>query len=184
MRLAVTGTHGTGKTTLVEDFAAACRRYEAVPEPYALLSEQGMAFSERPTTADLEAQLAESCSVILDLAAQKDVIFDRCPMDFLAYLDVVSTAEGFEWAPHPRLLARIERALHALDTVIFVPLREPDEISAKIEYPKLRRRVDARLRTMLAEDDLGVLDGGPRVVEVHGDREQRLARLRAEIEGA
>jgi cytidylate kinase len=33
MRLAISGTHGSGKTTLAEDFLAAHSGYRHVPEP-------------------------------------------------------------------------------------------------------------------------------------------------------
>ena len=39
MRIAVSGTHCSGKSTLLQDFAAAHRDYESVPEPYELLDE-------------------------------------------------------------------------------------------------------------------------------------------------
>lgn len=97
--------------------------------------------------------------------------------DFLAYLEVASAAEGFEWSPDGKLLKRIENALASLDVVAFVPLKRPDEIAVAIEYPKRRARVDAGLKTMLREDDLGLLADGPRVVEVTGTRERRVARL-------
>jgi len=177
MRIAVTGTHGSGKTTLVEDFAAAAPGYELVPEPYWLLVQQGVVFADGPDVAGLEEQLKQSCALLL-ASSGPDVIFDRCPLDLLAYLDVVSAAEGFEWSPDGKLLKRIEDALATLDLVAFVPLRRPDEITVAIEYPKLRARVDARLKTMLREDDLGLLADGPRIVEVTGTRQQRVARLR------
>lgn len=176
MRIAVTGTHGSGKTTLVEDLVAAAKGYEAVPEPYWLLVQQGVVFADGPSVADLEEQLKQSCALIL-ATSEADVVFDRCPLDFLAYLDVVSAAEGFEWSPDGKLLKKIENALTTLGLVAFVPLKRPDEISVAIEYPKLRARVDARLKTMLREDDLGLLADGPRVVEVTGTREQRVSRL-------
>ena len=176
MRIAVTGTHGSGKSTLIEDFVAADPRYEHMPEPYWLLVQQGTVFADGPTVADLEEQLRQSCALIL-ASTEPDVIFDRCPLDFIAYLEVVSAAEGFEWVPDGKLLPRIEKALASLDLVVFVPLTQPDEIKVAIEYPKLRTRVDARLKTMLREDDLGLLAEGPRVVEVNGTREQRVAEL-------
>src|SRR5690606_8251559 len=112
-----------------------------------------------------EEQLKQSCGLILG-TSETDVVFDRCPLDFLAYLDVVSAAEGFEWSPDGRLLGQIEKALAALDLVAFVPLMMPDEIGVAIELPKLRRRVDARLRAIIREDELGLLAEGPRVLEV------------------
>lgn len=179
MRIAVTGTHGSGKTTLVEDFVAAAAGYESVPEPYWLLVQQGVVFADGPSVADLEEQLKQSCSLIL-ATSETDVVFDRCPLDFLGYLDVLSTAEGFEWSPDGKLLQRIENALATLDLVAFVPLLRPDEIATAIEYPKLRARVDARLKAVLREDDLGLLAEGPRIIEVTGTREQRVRRLMAE----
>lgn len=181
MRIAVTGTHGSGKTTLIGDFVAAHKSYESVPEPYWLLAQNGMPFADGPTSGDLEEQLEQSCKLILEHAKIDDAIFDRCPLDFLAYLEVVSADEGFEWLPHGRLLSRIGAALATLDLVIFVPLLQPDEVAVPIEYPRLRSRVDRRLKTMLRQDDLGLLHDGPRILEVTGSPEQRLARIKAAI---
>jgi hypothetical protein len=108
-------------------------------------------------------------------AGGPDLIFDRCPLDFLAYLEVVSASEGFEWLPSGRELALVSKALAKLDVVIFVPLSSPDEILVQIERPRLRSRVDRRLKTMLRDDDLGLLHDGPRIVEVVGSRAQRVA---------
>lgn len=177
MRIAVTGTHGSGKTTLIGDFVAAHPVYESVPEPYWLLSQNDMPFADGANTADLEQQLAQSCRLIVEHAGERDVVFDRCPLDFIAYLDVVSADEGFEWLPHGRLLNQIDRALATLDLVVFVPLREPDEIDVPIEQPRLRARVDKRLKTMLRNDDLGLLQDGPRILEVSGSRAGRVAQI-------
>lgn len=70
MRFAVTGTHGVGKTTLVEDFVAARRDALLVPEPYWLMAEEGVPFADGPTTADLEIQLERSCTLILSAAEE------------------------------------------------------------------------------------------------------------------
>ncbi|GHC56521.1 ATP/GTP-binding protein [Neogemmobacter tilapiae] len=175
MRIAVTGSHGTGKTTLIDDFVAAAAGYESVPEPYWLLAEEGMVFADGVNTADLEEQLEQSCKLILATVAQRDLIFDRCPLDYLAYLDVVSPAEGFEWEPHGRLLAQIERALQSLDLIVFVPVG--DDIKVTIEHPALRRKVDARLHKIVVEDDLVLLEDGPNVLEISGSRAQRVEKI-------
>jgi hypothetical protein len=177
MRIAVTGTHGCGKTTLIDDFISVRDDHQSVPEPFWLLAQDGMPFADGPTTADLEEQLARSCRLILETASEANVVFDRCPLDFLAYLDVMSADEGFEWLPRGRLLNGIGRALASLDLVVFVPLMQPDDITVPIEYAGLRARVDRRLKTMLRQDDLGLVHDGPRVVEISGSRHERLARM-------
>ena len=156
MRIAVSGTHGVGKTTLVEDFAAARRDVLLVPEPYWLMAEEGVPFADGPSSADLELQLERSCALILADAEEEEVIFDRSPIDFLAYLEVVSEDEGFEWFPTGKLLARIEKALARLDLLVFVPLMQPDDIAVAIEYPALRKKVDARLKSIIRKDELGL----------------------------
>ena len=140
-----------------------------------------MPFADGPTTAELEEQLELSCALILNSVGQGDIIFDRCPLDLVAYLDVVSGTEGFEWEPHARLLTGMEKAMRTIGLVVFVPLTRPDEIAVAIEYPKLRRRVDARVRALLSDDELGLLEG-VRVLTVSGPREQRVAMVLAEME--
>lgn len=184
MRIAVTGTHGTGKTTLVEDLVEARMTYHSVPEPYWLLAQDGMPFADGPNTADLEQQLAHSCTLLLEQVTQDAMVFDRCPLDFIAYLDVVSAAEGHEWLPQGRLLHRIDKALATLDLVVFVPLQQPDEIRVTIEFPQLRSQVDRRLKTMLRRDDLGLLAQGPSILEVSGSREHRIAQIIAALDAA
>lgn len=179
MRIAVTGTHGGGKTTLVEDFVSACPAYEFVPEPYWLLAQEGTPFADGANSADLEQQLRQSCRMLLELGGQ-NLVFDRCPLDFLAYLDVVSAAEGFEWLPDGRLLTQIGKALATLDLVVFVPLRQPDDITVIIEHAQLRQKVDQRLKPMLRQDDLGLLADGPPILEISGTRQERVARMLAE----
>jgi hypothetical protein len=49
----------------------------------------------------------------------------------------------------------------------------PDEIEATIEEPKLRRAVDKRLKSIIRDDALGLVEG-LRVVEVSGGREMRV----------
>jgi hypothetical protein len=181
MRIAVTGAHGTGKTTLIDDFSDARRGYEREQEPYWSLAQQGVPFADGVSLPDLEQQLEASVGLILARAADPDVIFDRCPIDFIAYLEIVAEAEGGEWTPTGRLLGRIERALAALDLVVFLPLSQPDEIAATIEFPRLRKQVDRRLKAILRDDALGLLDGGPRVLELRGDRDERVRALSAVI---
>jgi len=176
MRIAVIGAHGTGKTTLVEDLAQAADSFDAVPEPL-FVFESDAAFVDGPNLEDFEEQLDQSCDLILKASTNSGLIFDRCPIDYLAYLEVVSDAEGFEWTPSAKLLARIERAMGTFDLIIFVPLLGDDEIAENIEYPKLRREVDARLTSMLRDDDFGFFENGLSLLEVFGSRKQRVAKV-------
>lgn len=178
MRIAVTGSHGTGKTTLIEDLAKAAKQLDAVPEPH-FVFESDAAFVDGPNVDDFEKQLNQSCDLILELSMDRDLIFDRCPIDFLAYLDVVSDAEGCEWTPSAKQLARVERAMRTFDVIIFVPVLDDDEITVNIEHPKLRREIDARLKSMLLDDDLGLFEDGPPLLEIFGSREQRVAKALA-----
>ena len=178
MRIAVTGTHGSGKTSLVDDFVDRHRHYEREDEPYWALVQNGVPFADGVSLPDLEEQLEASTGMILARAGDKDVIFDRCPFDFIAYLEVVAEGQGIDWAPPGKLLARIERALAAIELLVFLPLSRPDEIGTAIEFPKLRAQVDARLKSILRDDSLGLLGGaGPSVIELRGSRGQRLEQL-------
>ncbi|MBN9165433.1 MAG: AAA family ATPase, partial [Myxococcales bacterium] len=124
MRIAFSGSHRVGKSTLVEHVADALPRYTSVDEPYYLLEEEGYECAEEPSLEDFEAQLERSLVAIEE--GEQNVLFDRCPADILAYLLVHEDSEVFEtdaW------LDRIRDAIQTLDLVVFVPVEDRDRIA-------------------------------------------------------
>ena len=166
MRVAVSGTHGVGKSTLVADLARALPGHVAVAEPYLQLLDEGHAFADPPTLEDYEVQLERSLAS-LALPGMEDAVFERCPADFLAYA-AAQDADSFDLAGW---LPRMRAALATLDLVVFVPL----EARAR----GFRARVDERLRDILVDDVHGL---GVRVVEVGGEPEERVRAVRAALE--
>jgi hypothetical protein len=178
MRIAVSGTHGSGKSTLIDDFVDVRPDYDHEQEPYWALVQQGVPFADGPAMDDLELQLEQGIDMILACAAEPRVIFDRCPIDFIAYLEVLGEREGIEWTPTGKLLARMERAMASLDLLVFLPLSVPDDIRSRIEFPRLRADVDARLKQIVRDDTLGFFEQErPRRLELRGTRAERLRAM-------
>jgi hypothetical protein len=120
MRIAISGSHGVGKTTLAEALAAALPNYELVPEPYRLLEDEGYVFPETPSVEDFEAQLERSLVCLEQTGTH--VIFDRCPVDLLAYLPPPPLFGFRSWLPP------VEDSLASIDFIVFVPIERPDRI--------------------------------------------------------
>ena len=151
MRVAVSGSHRVGKSTLVELVAEELRGYTAVEEPYYLLEEEGYEHGDPPSVEDFEAQLERSLEALEE--GDDNVIFDRCPADILAYLLVHDDADAFdegEW------LGRTRKAMRTLDLVVFVPVEEDDRIALPAhEDAEHRLSVDETLREILVDDAFG-----------------------------
>jgi len=168
MRVAFSGTHRVGKTTLLEAVSAVVPAYDVVAEPYHLLQDEGHEFCDPPTVADFEHQLQRSIAVVS--AARSDALIDRCPLDFVAYLRVLD--EDFE--PEPWMDA-IERAMAALDLVVVVAIEGPDRIRLPAgEDARLRRAVDEQIRTLVLDD---AFELGFATMEVDGDVNTRARQV-------
>ncbi|MCB5167472.1 ATP-binding protein [Streptomyces bambusae] len=161
MRIGVSGTHGTGKTTLVHELCALLPGHEAVEEPYLLLAEDGYDFADPPSVEDYRVQLETSLRLLRSSAG--DVVFDRTPVDFLAYLaahgrdveDVV-TAEA------------LEPAMSGLDLLVVLPVTAATERDLPAaDLPRLRAAVDAALLEIVREDPLDAWPDLP-VLELAG----------------
>lgn len=158
MKIAISGTHCSGKTTLVEELSRALPTYEVVDEPYYLLEEEGHQFAETPCLEDFELQLDRSIQCIV--SSGRDSLFERCPIDFLAYLFTHRDVTGFDVASW---LPRVRRAVDQLDLVVFAPVERPDRIAVPgSEDVGLRRRVNEQLRHLLSDNpwefDMAVLE--------------------------
>jgi predicted ATPase len=170
MRIAVCGSHGTGKTTLVDALAPHLPGHEVIDEPYRQLEDDGEAFAERPTPDDVERQL-ERAVTGLDQSGP-DSLFDRCPADLLAYLE--SIADGGT----DDLAAWVERArpaMQRLDLIVFVGIEHPDRIDrAAVRFRRLRRDVDVALRDIVLDDRWSF---GVPVIEVTGTTTDRVGQI-------
>jgi hypothetical protein len=176
MKIAVSGSHCSGKTTLVEALSHALPTHEVVDEPYYLLEEEGHQFAEVPSLEDFELQLDRSIQCIVSSAT--DSLFERCPVDFLAYLFVHRDFKGFDVATW---LPRVQDAVEQLDLIVFVPVEDPDRILVPhAEHPSLRRRVDEQLRKFLFDDPW---EFQVSVLEVTGASGERARRVLAYIGG-
>lgn len=175
MRLAVVGTHGSGKTTLVEALLAALPGYGHEPEPYYDLLDRGVAFSDPPDFDDYVEQVRASVAIINMRASEPDIVFDRCPLDLVAYAEMVGEPEG-QVVPS-RLMEAAETAVRTLNLIVFLPVSRPDEIAARADYPRLRAGVDRRLKEMLRSDEWELFGDGPKLLELKGPPERRLAAL-------
>lgn len=160
----------------MERLALALPDYTVVDEPYHLLQEEGYEFNDPPSLDDFEVQLERS---IAELSIQRqDVIFDRCPLDFLAYMEALEGAEAFDvdtWLP------QVRQTLDTLDLIVFLPIEDDDRIAPLDEddedSDELRGEVDGRLWELFLDDPYGL---GPNYIEVEGDVEARAqAVLRA-----
>jgi predicted ATPase len=151
MRIAISGSHRVGKTTLAEALAETLPGHELVPEPYYLLQEDGHEFAEMPSIEDFERQLERSIECIQESGA--DVLFDRCPLDILGYLVTHRDAGACQledWMP------RVRQAMAKLDVVVFVPVEEPDRVAVPRSEARLRSDVDAVLREVIVDDAYGL----------------------------
>ena len=175
MRIAVSGAHRTGKTTLIEELSRALPSYVVVDEPYYLLEEEGHEFAEMPSLEDFELQLERSIQCIED--SEEDQLFDRCPADMIAYLIAHRDSAGFDigaWLP------RLESAMRRLDLIVFVPIEHPDRIIVSDpEDRELRRRVDEELREIVVEDRWSF---GLEAIEVTGTLRERARQVLAQVE--
>lgn len=174
MRIAVSGTHCSGKSTLVEDFIAVHPDYPHEPEPYEWLVElHGEAIAAQPDAADFYRQLEVSVERLRAYPPGSRMIAERSPLDFLAYLRALEAAELIEAASE---LAW--RGMKQLDLLVVLPLDAADGIVApESEGLELREAMNDHLLEIISEGwDL-------QVIEVRGAPERRLRALELAMAG-
>jgi predicted ATPase len=176
MRIAVSGTHGVGKSTLIEEFLRRHPEFVHEPEPYRVLVEDlAEEFAAEPCVEDFRRQLEFNIERLGQHAADENVIYERCPIDFLAYIAVLD-----EWSAEA-LVAPAQEAMQHLDIVVYLPFAEANEAD---EFPKLQRAVDRKLGKIFREDEWGIMSSTEAIViEGEGSTEQRLRILEQAILG-
>ena len=173
MRIAISGTHCIGKSTLIDEFLRAHPGFVHEPEPYTVLVEDfGEEFSEEPNVEDFQRQLEFNVERLKHHTREARVIYERCPIDFLAYIAALDTKSA------ESVLDQVIEGMQHLDLIVYLPLDHNYPIEA--EYPKLRKAVDRRLSAIYNEDDFGIMSASSvEVIEATGSTEQRLRSITA-----
>lgn len=152
MKIAITGAHRVGKTTLVENLKESLLEYINKAEPYSELEEKGLFFSEIPDPEDYILQLEHSIEQIS--TSGNNVIFDRCPIDLLAYIQATNKFENIQSLYH-----RVKTVMTAIDLLVFVPIEEPDLIGCpESDLPDLRLQVNEILNDWVWDFDTDLLE--------------------------
>jgi hypothetical protein len=177
VRIAVSGTHITGKSTLVAALGERLPHYTIVAEPYEVLAERGYAFAHPPDVDDFVVQLKQSLLSLRRPSPNR--IFDRCPLDFVGYIAANPGAERFDleaWREP------IQRAMRRLDLVVSVHADPAHDPAIAAEEAAFRLAVDDALREIVDDDDLG-LCAGVEVLVLDGPWERRIETVLAHIQG-
>lgn len=175
-----------GKSTLAEDFVERHREFVLESEPYYALQEQfGIDFAEEPTQDSFITQLEYSLGRANAYEKKDNVIFDRCPIDYIAYLMYLAKRDfGNTTLDHLRdLMRQVAKSIERLELIVFLPIVDRHKIMLGSDDDEhFRFEVDHYFKQIYREDVYGLFSGQqPAVVELWGDRKSRLARLESQI---
>jgi hypothetical protein len=174
MRIAVSGTHGVGKSTLIDEFLRGHPEFVHEPEPYTVMVEDlEEEFSAEPCVEDFQRQLEFNIDRLSQHVTDENVIYERCPVDYVAYIHALDPQSAED------LLESASEAMRQLDLIVFLPL---EATSGEVEFPKLQRAVDRRLGAIFREDEFGIMNlSTATVVEAEGPTDHRLKTLESAI---
>jgi AAA domain len=175
MRIGISGTHGTGKTTLAEALCAHLPGHITADEPYYLLEEEGYEFGFPPTPDDYRALLARSLQS-LNRPSPAGVVFDRTPLDYLAYL-VATGVNAEREADAPAIRSALAR-LDLLVLTVITP--ETERTLPAPEMPELRARMNDALLDLVYANPLDAWGEVP-LLELDGPLDNRLTAVLAAL---
>ena len=182
MRVAVSGSHGTGKSTLIAAFVAKRPEYTYEPEAYETLADDvTLSSSEGPDLQSLAALLEHTASVLAGHGPGVSAIFERSPADYLAYAAARRSTTASERAEFMRMyVPTVRESIRTLDLIVLLPVSISGPILARPhEDERFRKRVDDKLRRTLIDDDYNLFEDAcrPFVLELSPFPAQQLAEL-------
>lgn len=152
MKLSITGTHRVGKTTLAERLSENLTEYEIKQEPFYELQESGVMFSAIPTLDEYIEQL--KYSIKKTYTDQDNLIFDRSPIDLLAYVYALDKTKNIQ-----TLYSEVQNAIEQIDILIFIPVETPDLIKcAESDLPSLRLQVNDILKEWIWDFNIEIIE--------------------------
>lgn len=182
MRIAISGTHCMGKTTLIADLIKKYPHYKTEMEPYYHLQEmQTMELSLEPSMDSLIEQLDYSIKQLNDAKNKENIIFDRCPIDFIAYAMCIIKQDDMDIheSEISERFSEVTEALNYLDLIVFLPITKEHLIEYTEENPEYRSAADKCFKKIYRDDGLDIFPSysHPKIIEIWGERAERVKKF-------
>jgi len=194
VRIAVSGSHSLGKSTVVNQWVETHPDYTREEEPYRALSLHGpyeIKFRELSTRLHNGIQLYYNISRINRYSEPTDqVIFDRCPVDYIAYSQYTANqaSTDIDAAFVESMVPAAKESLDHLDILAFVPKSEQwpvamEEDGIRPVDHSYRDEVDTIFKQIYRDGRFNLLEDhhGPKLIELIGSPEQRIKQLEESI---
>ena len=195
MRIAISGSHSLGKSTVVNDWVALNGDYIREEEPYRVLSLRGpyeILFRDASTRLHNGIQMYYSISRLNRyFTSAEQVIFDRSPVDYIAYSQYTANQrltdidDDFVLS----MVSAARESLERLDILAFVP--QSDDWPVAMEDDGIRPvdhsyrdEVDAIFKQIYRDGrfDIFPKKSSPLLIELVGSPEHRLLQLAQAVE--
>jgi hypothetical protein len=146
MKIAIIGAHCTGKSTLIDNFINEWPMYKRPEKTYRdFIKEKNLSLNKQGTK-ESQKQILDALVDELQTAAgseQEFIIFDRCPVDNIAYTlwHYAKETDGFttQFVIDSKTIATL--SLKHIDLIFYVPARKEIPIT-----PKENRETDETFR--------------------------------------
>ena len=195
MRIAISGSHSLGKSTVVNDWIGKHPHFKREEEPYRAWDLYGpyqILFRDASTKLQNGIQMFYNISRVHRYASDSDdVIFDRGPVDYIAYSQYTANkgCSDIDDAFVETMVPAVRESLDHLDILAFVPMSEewPVEMESDGIRPvdhAYRDEVDAIFKQIYREGRFEVMPKNrrPHLVELWGPPHQRLEQLQQAID--
>lgn len=194
MRIAVSGSHSLGKSTVVNQWVETHPHYIREEEPYRALSLHGpyeIKFRELSTRLHNGIQIYYNISRIHRYSKPTDqVIFDRCPVDYIAYSQYTANqaSTNIDAAFVESMVPAAKESLDHLDILAFVPKSQQwpvamEEDGIRPVDHSYRDEVDTIFKQIYRDGRFDLISehDGPKLIELIGSPKQRIKQLEQSI---
>jgi len=188
MKIAITGTHCVGKSTLIKDFLKKWPNYITPEKSYRdFIKEKNIPHSKEGTEESQRLILDALFDQSQEYSKHDNVIFDRCVLDNLAYSSWLNLNEKVsdKFLDESRIMVR--EALKLIDVVFFIPLTRVSPIELKEDElrdndPTYREEIDNIFKIFVHSYRQGdgrvfAADDAPPIIEIFGKPQERIKML-------
>ena len=192
MRIAISGTAGQGKTTVIKDFLLKWPNYKTTSKTYRDALKAGK--YPHSKLCNKEGQWAILNHMVDELqkyGKNDNVIFDRCPIDNLVYsmwaMDKESSDIDEDFLD--KCIPIVRESMRLLDIIFFTPITKVNKIPIENdgfreidqeyieEIDNLFKAIGYQYTHNFNRNPFFPVDDSPGFIEIFGSREQRIALI-------